>query len=128
MQQNPFSDILESSLSNLKQLIDVNTVVGEPVTTADGTTIIPVSKVSFGFATGGSELPTAKPSTPFAGGSGGGVTISPLAFLVVCKGEVSILQIQTADNTADRVVNMVPGLLDKLSGLIGKKEDKPRQD
>jgi sporulation protein YtfJ len=124
MEHNPINDILEASLANLKKLIDVNTIVGNPITTEDGTTIIPVSKVSFGFATGGSELPTSKPATPFGGGSGGGVTISPLAFLVVSKGNVSLLQIQTADTTADRVVNMVPGVLDKVSGFISKKQNK----
>jgi sporulation protein YtfJ len=126
-QRNPINEILEASLANLKKLIDVNTIIGDPITTPDGTTIIPVSKVSFGFATGGSELPTSKPSTPFGGGSGGGVTISPLAFLVINKGNVSLMQIQTADTTADRVVNMVPGVLDKVSGFINKKQGKAEQ-
>lgn len=126
-QRNPINEILEASMANLKKLIDVNTIIGDAITTPDGTTIIPVSKVSFGFATGGSELPTSKPSTPFGGGSGGGVTISPLAFLVVKNGNVSLLQIQTADTTADRVVNMVPGVLDKVSGFISKKQNKAEQ-
>ena len=126
-QRNPINEILEASMANLKKLIDVNTIIGDAITTPDGTTIIPVSKVSFGFATGGSELPTSKPSTPFGGGSGGGVTISPLAFLVVKNGDVSLLQIQTADTTADRVVNMVPGVLDKVSGFISKKQNKAEQ-
>ena len=126
-QRNPINEILEASMANLKKLIDVNTIIGDPITTADGTTIIPISKVSFGFATGGSELPTSKASTPFGGGSGGGVTISPLAFLVVKNGNVSLLQIQTADTTADRVVNMVPGVLDKVSGFINKKQNKAEQ-
>ena len=119
---HPIADILGASLDNLRKLVDVNTIIGEAITTADGTTIIPISKVSFGFVTGGSELPTSKPKTPFGGGSGGGVTIQPICFLVVSKGDVKILQVQTADNTADRMVNMVPGVIDKISGMIKKKE------
>ena len=122
--KNPLSEVLDTSLEKLKKLVDVNTIIGEAITTADGTTIIPVSKVSFGFATGGSELPTAKPNTPFGGGSGGGVTIQPLAFLVISKGNVQLLQMQTADNTADRIVNMVPGVIDKVSGFISEQQDK----
>ncbi len=124
--KHPLSEVLEASLENLKKLVDVNTIIGEPLNMSDGTTIIPISKVSFGFATGGSELPTSKPISPFGGGSGGGVTIQPLAFLVVSKGDVKLLQMQTADNTADRVVNMMPGVIDKVSGIIqdqfGKKK------
>ncbi|MBP0980589.1 MAG: GerW family sporulation protein [Oscillospiraceae bacterium] len=122
--KNPLSEVLDTSLEKLKKLVDVNTIIGDAITTADGTTIIPVSKVSFGFATGGSELPTSKPSTPFGGGSGGGVTIQPLAFLVISKGNVQLLQMQTADNTADRIVNMVPGVIDKVSGFINEQQDK----
>ena len=122
--KNPLSEVLDTSLEKLKKLVDVNTIIGDAITTADGTTIIPVSKVSFGFATGGSELPTSKPSTPFGGGSGGGVTIQPLAFLVISKGNVQLLQMQTADNTADRIVNMVPSVIDKVSGFINEQQDK----
>lgn len=122
--KNPLSEVLDTSLEKLKKLVDVNTIIGDAITTADGTTIIPVSKVSFGFATGGSELPTSKPSTPFGGGSGGGVTIQPIAFLIISKGNVQLLQMQTADNTADRIVNMVPGVIDKVSGFINEQQDK----
>jgi len=120
--KHPISEILEESLTKLKQLVDVDTIIGKPITAPDGTIIIPISKVSFGFATGGSELPTSKPSMPFGGGSGGGVTIAPLAFLVIANGNVQLLQMQTADNTADRVVNMVPNVIDKVSGIIGQKK------
>lgn len=122
--KHPLSEVLDASLTNLKNLVDVNTIIGDPIATSDGTTIIPISKVSFGFATGGSELPTSKPSTPFGGGSGGGVTIQPLAFLVISNGDVKLLQMQTADNTADRVVNMVPGVIDKVSGIMKEHQNK----
>ena len=123
---HPISEILDASLQQLRQLVDVNTIIGDPITTSEGVVIIPVSKVSFGYMTGGSELPTSKPSTPFGGGSGGGVTIQPLAFLVISGGDVSLLQIQTADSTADRIVNMVPSVFDKVSGLIKKNKEENR--
>lgn len=122
--KNPLGEVLDTSLEKLKKLVDVNTIIGDAITTPDGTTIIPVSKVSFGFATGGSELPTSKPSTPFGGGSGGGVTIQPLAFLVISNGNVKLLQMQTADNTADRIVNMMPGMVDRVSGIISDYKEK----
>ena len=120
--KRPISEVLDTSLERLRQLVDVNTIIVEAINAPDGTVIIPVSKVSFGFATGGSELPTTKPNTPFGGGSGGGVTIQPICFLVIANGEVKLLQLQSADNTADRIVNMVPGVIDKVSGIIQKKK------
>ena len=123
---HPISDILNVSLDNLKSLVDSNTVIGDPIVVGD-VTIIPISKVSFGFASGGSEIPTTKPGAPFGGGSGGGVTITPVGFLSVSNGEVRMVQPQTADNTADRIVNIVPDLLDKIAVLAGKKDDGKKE-
>ena len=129
--QHPIDNMMQTTMENIRSMVDVNTVVGSPVLGNKGTTIIPISKVSFGFATGGSELPSSKPTSPFGGGSGGGVTIQPQAFLVISKGDVKLLQMQTANNTADRVVNMVPGVIDKVSGIIqdqiAKKNDKAQE-
>jgi len=110
--------------------VDVNTIVGEPITAGEGVTIIPISKVSFGYASGGSDIPTEKPKELFGGGTGGGVTIQPLAFLVINGGDVSLMQMQTADSTADRIVNAVPGLLDKVVGMIkkGKEKDEDKEE
>lgn len=127
MEKHPIGDLMSSSMQNLRNLIDVNTIIGDPITTADGTTIIPVSKVSFGFASGGSDLPSGKPKDFFGGGAGGGVSIQPLAFLVIKGDSVKILQIDQPKNTADRVVGMVPDVIDKVSNLVSntqKKEDK----
>jgi len=121
-QQHPISDFTASALSSLRSLVDVNTIVGDPITTADGVVIIPISKVSFGYASGGSDLPTEKKADLFGGGTGGGVTIQPLAFLVISGREVQLLQMQSADTTGDRIVNAVPGLIDKVLGMI--KSDK----
>jgi len=125
-EQHPISDFTASALGSLRSLVDVNTIIGDPITTAEGLVIIPISKVSFGYASGGSDLPVATEKDPFAGGTGGGVTIQPLAFLVISGGEVQLLQMQTADNTADRIVNAVPGVMDKIIGLI--KKDKPQDE
>ena len=129
-QQHPISDFTASALSSLRSLVDVNTIVGEPITAGEGVTIIPISKVSFGYASGGSDIPTEKPKELFGGGTGGGVTIQPLAFLVINGGDVSLMQMQTADSTADRIVNAVPGLLDKVVGMIkkGKEKDEDKEE
>lgn len=126
MSQNTnLEGLMDSSLKNLKSLVDVNTVIGDPITTADGTVIIPVSKVSFGFASGGTDLPTQKPKDLFGGGSGAGVSITPLAFLVVSGGSVRLVQMEKFDNTADRAINMVPEVIDKIVDLIGKSKKTP---
>lgn len=122
-EQHPITDFTQTALNNLRSLVDVNAIIGDPVTTADGTVIIPISKVSFGYASGGSDLPTQKPDL-FGGATGGGVTIQPLAFLVIQGERVELLQIQTAENTNDRIVNAVPAVLDKLLDLIPKKDKK----
>ena len=83
---HPINGLIDSALQNLRNLVDANTIIGQPINAADGTTIIPVSKVSFGFASGGSDLPTTKQGEPFGGGAGGGVSIQPLGFLVIHQG------------------------------------------
>jgi sporulation protein YtfJ len=121
-QQSPVSDFTETALRSLHALTDVNSVIGDAITSPDGTVIIPVSKISFGYGAGGSDLPTEKPDV-FGGGTGGGVTITPVAFLVLrVGGGVELLQMQTADNTADRIVNSVPGVIDKIAAMIPKKD------
>jgi sporulation protein YtfJ len=118
--QHPISEFTQSALQSLRSLVDVNTIIGDPITTPDGVVIIPVSKVSFGYASGGSDLPTQRPDL-FSGATGGGVTIQPLAFLVVRGDKVELLQLSTANNTADRIVNTVPVVMDKIMDLLPKK-------
>ncbi|MDR2909390.1 MAG: GerW family sporulation protein [Oscillospiraceae bacterium] len=125
-QQHPIGDFTSASLESLRSLVDVNTIVGEPITSADGVVIIPISKVSFGYASGGSDLPTGKQAELFGGATGGGVTIQPLAFLVISGGKVELLQMQSANNTADRIVNAVPGVIDKLIATF--KKDKSAEE
>lgn len=123
MSEHPIEGLMGITMQKIKEMVDVNTIIGDPVITPDGTTIIPVSKVSFGFASGGSDLPTKDPKQTFGGGGGAGITLQPLAFLVVKDGDVKLLQIATASNTADKVVNSVPEIIDKISDAIGKAKD-----
>ncbi len=130
MATSHIGDLTDSSMKNLQSLIDSNTVIGSPINTPDGTVILPVSKVSFAFASGGGDLPSSQKEM-FGGGSGGGVTITPIAFLVVKNGDVKLLQVQSYHNTADRVVGMVPEVMDKVSGIVnglGKKDPPPAGD
>lgn len=120
-------ELTESSMKNLQTLIDSNSVIGKEVITPDGTVILPVSRVSFGFGTGGGDLPATQKEL-FGGGTGGGVSITPLAFLIVKNGDVKLLQVQSYSNTADRVVGMVPEVVDKVSGLINSKKATPEAE
>ena len=120
-------ELTESSMKNLQTLIDSDSVIGKEVITPDGTVILPVSRVSFGFGTGGGDLPATQKEL-FGGGTGGGVSITPLAFLIVKNGDVKLLQVQSYSNTADRVVGMVPEVVDKVSGLINSKKAAPEAE
>ncbi len=122
---HPINGLIDSALQNLRNLVDANTIIGQPINAADGTTIIPVSKVSFGFASGGSDLPTTKQGEPFGGGAGGGVSIQPLGFLVIHQGHVELLQMNENKTTADRVVSLMPEMVDKLSALLKKEKEQP---
>lgn len=123
MSDHPINSLMDTTMKKIKEMIDVNTIIGDPITTPDGTTIIPVSKVSYGFASGGSDLPTKKENKDcFGGGSGAGVTINPVAFLSVCKGNVKLIPIEKYDGAVDRIVGMVPDVIDKVTDLI--KKDK----
>ena len=124
MATKPISELTDSSMKNLQALIDSNSVIGKAVTTPDGTTILPVSKVTFGYASGGSDLPATQKEL-FGGGTGGGVSITPIAFLVIRSGDVKVLPFQPYQSTADRVVGMAPDLIDKVSGLVNKPKTEP---
>ncbi len=103
------------SVEKIRQMVDANTVVGSPISLPDGTTIIPVSKVSYGFASGGSDLPTKNPQELFGGGAGAGINITPVAFLIIKDGETNLLPVVSKPDTADRLVSMVPDLVDMLT-------------
>lgn len=113
--------IMGVSMEKIRQMVDVNTIVGEPIV-AEGTTIIPVSKVSFGFASGGSDLP-AQAAEKFAGGAGAGVTVKPVAFIVIkADGDVRMLELGSKGGAVDSVIDALPGLVDKIKAMVADKK------
>lgn len=113
--------ILGVSMEKIRQMVDVNTIIGEPINT-ESATIIPVSKVSFGFASGGSDLP-AQAAEKFAGGSGAGVTVKPVAFIVVKPdGDVKLLELGTKGSAVDSVIEAIPGLIEKIKTMAAEKK------
>ncbi|MBE6941464.1 MAG: sporulation protein YtfJ [Ruminococcaceae bacterium] len=121
-------NMLENTIAKIREMVDVNSVIGNPITTPDGVTIIPVSKVSAGFGGGGSDYVSKnanKQENPFGGGAGGGVSVTPIAFLIVKEGNVRMLPVATpANTTADRLVEMIPDTLDKISDFIDSHSKK----
>ncbi len=126
MSEKSAGAILASTIEKIRDLVDTSTIIGEAIYAEGGTTIIPVSKVTYGFASGGSDFPSKSNKELFGGGGGAGVTITPVAFLVVNNGEVTLKHITAYDNAAERVVNLVPEMFDKVTGLMNKaKKDAP---
>ncbi len=119
-------NMLENTIAKIREMVDVNSVIGTPITTPDGVTIIPVSKVSVGFGGGGSDFVSKNGGeNPFGGGAGGGVKINPIAFLVVKEGSVRMIPVATpANTTADRIVEMVPDTLDKIAAFLDSRVPK----
>ena len=115
-------NLVKTAMEKINEMADANTVVGKPIETADGTTIIPISKVSYGFASGGSDLPTKSTKDQFGGGSGAGVTISPVAFIAVHNGETKLLQLTNNTPYQNAVVNTVPDVVDKVLGFFNDKK------
>lgn len=118
--------ILESTIEKVKDLVNVSTIIGEPMKVDGGVTIIPVSKVTYGFASGGSDFPSKSNKDIFGGGGGAGVTILPVAFLVIdAYGNVDVKHITAFDNAAEHIVGLVPEMFDKVSNAVNKaKMDK----
>lgn len=131
-QKHPINDVLGLTMERLKQMVDVNTVVGTPITTPDGVTVIPISRVSIGFASGGSDfspknLPANKDNC-FGGGSGAGVTITPVSFLIIHGDNVRIINANPVpDGAVEKAINMVPEIVDKVSALAGSKKKEGQE-
>lgn len=121
---NQVEGLMGVSVEKIRQMVDANTVVGSPIALPDGTTIIPVSKVSYGFASGGSDLPTKNPQELFGGGAGAGINITPVAFLIIKNGETQLLPVVSKPDTTDRLVSMVPDLMDMLTSKKNKDDKK----
>ncbi len=127
MSQN-LPNMLDSTIAKIREMVDVNSVVGDPIVTADGVTIIPISKVSVGFGGGGSDFVSKNVNhqdNPFGGGVGAGVKVTPIAFLVIKEGNVRMLPVATpANTTTDRLVEMIPDTLDKIAAFVDSRTEK----
>lgn len=120
--------LVKTAMEKVHELAECETVVGKPIVTADGTTIIPVSKISVGFASGGSDLPTKSAKETFGGGSGGGVSITPIAFVVIYNGEAKLLQLTANAPKENAIIDMVPQVIDKITEFIDKKKSEENTD
>jgi sporulation protein YtfJ len=131
--EHPIQGLMSTAMENIKHMIDVNTIIGDPVETPDGTVIIPVSRVGFGFAAGGSEFEQAAHDKgkvndsgpfvnghPFGGGAGGGVSISPMGFLIVGHGNVKLLSTEGTSQIYDKLAELVPSVMDKVQAMTKK--------
>ncbi len=128
MKEQSASGILGTSIEKIKDLVDVSTIIGEPIKISETIQIIPVSKVTYGFASGGTDFPSKSNQELFGGGGGAGITISPVAFLVVNNGSVSVKYINAAEGSVERVIGMVPDIVDKATDVISQMKNKNTVD
>lgn len=120
----PVSDLLGISIEKIKEMADVNAIIGEPIKLPDGTTIIPVSKVSYGFASGGSDLPSKYDKDLFGGGAGAGVSIKPEGFLVISPdGSAKMVSMEGSNDPISNAIEKAPAIIEKISGFISKKKN-----
>lgn len=126
--KNPLSEMMQESMAKVREMVDTNTIVGQPIETPDGVTLIPISKVSIGFGGGGTAFGSKKKPEADAnlgGGIGAGVKIDPVAFLIVKDGVVRVMPVAVpATSTVDRIVEMVPGVVDQVSNFISSHTKK----
>ncbi|KKI91149.1 spore protein [Bacillus sp. SA1-12] len=133
MSDHPIQGLMKTAMENLKEMIDVNTIIGDPVETPDGSVILTVSKVGFGFAAGGSEFngtgadngsEQKASKLPFGGGSGGGVSITPIAFLIVSSTGVKMLHLDESTHLYEKILEAAPQTVEKIQGMFKKNKDK----
>ncbi len=127
MSERAINGFMGISMEKIRSLVDSNTIIGDPISCGDGVTVIPVSKISVGFASGGSDLPTRTQKDYFAGGAGGGMSVKPVGFLVVKGGEVQLMQLTMNADKGNVALEMLPGLIDKVAGYL-KKDKEPEQE
>ena len=122
---NNVEGLMGVSVEKIHELVDANTVIGTPIVLDGGITLIPVSKVSYGFASGGSDLPSKSSSDLFGGGAGAGINLTPVAFLTIKDGEINLLPVVSKPDTIDRAISLVPEIVDRFTH---RKKDKKEAD
>ncbi len=139
MTDHPIHGLMNAAMENLKDMIDVNTIIGDPVETPDGSVILTVSKVGFGFGAGGSEFSQGgfhgqaagggtQQKLPFGGGSGGGVSITPIAFLIVNSSGVKILHLDENTHLLDKILDLAPSAMEKMQSMFSKKDNNNQSE
>src|SRR3954470_8053723 len=134
MSDHPIQGLMTTAMESLKEMIDVNTIIGDPVETPDGSVILTVSKVGFGFAAGGSEFKLeggqkeGQSNLPFGGGSGGGVSITPIAFLIVNSQGVKMLHLDESTHLYEKILELAPQAVDKIQQMFSKKDEGKQQN
>ena len=129
MKDQSASGVLATAIDKIKDMVDCQTIIGDPIDAGDGIKVIPISKVTYGFASGGSDFPTKTSKELFGGGGGAGVTIQPVAFLVINKGEVSVKYIcEGSESSAERIIGMVPDVVNKVGDIINKFSKDGKED
>ena len=124
MKEQSAAGILGTTIDKIKNLVDTSTVIGEPMKISEKVTVIPISKVTYGFASGGSDFPSKNNAELFGGAGGAGITVTPVAFLVVNDDIVTIKTISNTDNPIEKVVSAVPEVVSTVSGLVNKFTNK----
>ena len=127
MDNNPISELMQTTMDNVKKVLKVDTVVGDPIITPDGITLVPISKISLGFGGGGVEFNSKKAgeARPYGGGNATGVKIEPIGFLVIKEGTVRMINVTPpASNTVDRIIDLVPQVMDRVDNFIEKQKNK----
>ena len=123
MAEHPIQGLMGVTIEKIRDMVNSETIIGDPIH-VDDTTIIPVSRVTFGFASGGSDLPAKVEKDLFGGGSGAGISIQPVAFLVILNGEVKLMQLSIDASTPNALINLVPDVMEKISGFMSSRNGK----
>jgi sporulation protein YtfJ len=132
MQEHPIQGLMTTTMENLKDIVEVNTIIGDPVESPDGSVIIPVSKLGFGFAAGGSEFKSGGQHSsedeelPFGGGSGGGVSITPIAFLIVSEKGIKMVHLDQQTHIYEKMLDYAPQVIEKIQQML--KENAPKKE
>lgn len=126
--QTPISELLGISMEKVREMADINSIIGDPIKLEDGTTIIPISKVSYGFASGGSDLPSKSEKKLFGGGAGAGISIKPEGFLVISNGNAKMVTVNSDSDPISSLISSVPEAVDKISGFLKKKKGEENTD
>ncbi len=120
---NNISEMIKTAMESFKGMIDTSSVVGEAITAPDGSVIIPVTQVTCGFGAGGSDIPSKTEGTnPFGGGSGGGVKVKPVAFLVIANDRIRLIPVETTSGPVEKILDLVPDMVDKVNKIITEKK------